>query len=101
MYRVHSSWVSSRAAAAHACMMGSVTGLAPLSSDHVMTVWSALAVASMRPSGLKASDETAPVWPVRPGSGMGWAGLEVFHSVTVRSLLAAASTPPVELKATA
>ena len=49
------------------------------------------------PSGLKATDETEPVWPLRVRTS---SPLRTSHSFTVRSSLPEASRVPSGLKAT-
>src|SRR4051812_47961705 len=73
-----------------AVMVGSAT-------LHNRTVWSPLAVARVRPSGLNATDFTASVWPVRVLRGC---PLGTSHNRTVRSLLAVARVRPSGLNAT-
>jgi hypothetical protein len=63
------------------------------------TVWSALALASVLPSGLNATAKTESVWPVR-GSPWGWP-VAVSQSRTLWSALALASVLPSGLNATA
>jgi hypothetical protein len=55
-----------------------VTARAPIGSawwglriSHNRTVLSELAVARVRPSGLKVTEFTAPAWPVRVASRLG------------------------------
>src|SRR5262249_7045813 len=66
--------------------------------SHSRTVWSALVVASSRPSGLNATPLTAPGWPVR-GAQTGWR-VAGSHSRTVASALVVANSRPSGLNAT-
>ena len=62
---------------------------------------SALAAASMVPSGLKATDQMGPVWPVSGApSGSARRGSPTSHSRTVLSALPLASVRPSGLNAT-
>jgi hypothetical protein len=63
-------------------------------------VLSALAVARVCPSGLKATDLTLLVWPVRAPSGLGWRRSRISHNRTVLSELAVARVHPSGLKVT-
>ena len=70
----------------------------PVAVSHSRTVWSSLAVARWRPSGLNATAVTAPVWPVRVAVVV---PVAVSHSRTVWSSLAVARWRPSGLNATA
>ena len=67
---------------------------------HSRTVWSALPVARVCPSGLNATETTAGRCPISWPSGMGWAGSVTFHSRTVLSALPVARVCPSGANAT-
>ena len=67
--------------------------------SHNRAVPSALAVARVCPSGLKATDLTLLVWPVRAPSRLGWRRSRISHNRTVLSELAVATVRPSGLKA--
>ena len=74
------------------------TGCAGSATSHNWTVPALVPLASVRPSGLNATELTAPAvrgWP----SGTGCAGSATFHSWTAPSL-PAASVRPLGLYAT-
>lgn len=61
---------------------------------------SSLPVAKVRPSGVKATDFTAPVWPVRTDSRAGWRRRVTFQRVAVRFRPATARVRPSGANAT-
>lgn len=64
-------------------------------SPHSQTVLSVTPAASVRPSGLNASDHTYPAGPVSGApSRTGRAGSETFHKMIVLSALPTASSLP-------
>jgi len=67
---------------------------------HSWIVLSPLPVARVRPSGLKATEET-PSCPIRGWTGgMGWAGSVTFHNSSSPSMLPKASVRPSGLNVT-
>jgi hypothetical protein len=68
--------------------------------SHSRAVVSSLAVARVCPSGLKTTEETVPVWPIKVPSDVGWRGLLISHNRAVRSALAVARVRPSGPKAT-
>jgi hypothetical protein len=77
------------------------TGRAGVVTFHSQTFLSWLPAASVRPSGLNATESTCWAGPVSGlPSATGWAGSDTFHSRTVLSALPAASRVPSGLNAT-